>query len=164
MIERNGKMRVFRRAQPERTAQIQMRSSERHPFGAIDGYVPLRSGEIQLYRTIREAVPLVDAAIVKLIRLTGGFEVRCADKGAERDLAEFLRNVNTGRGQRGIQSFVDMYLDSMLTCGRAVGEMVLDRDRQLAAVLCGNAADIEIKEGTSPLDFTVCGKNERGAS
>ena len=35
--------------------------------------------------------------------------------------------------------------------------MVLRRDRrEVAALLCGNPADIEIREGESPLDFTLC--------
>ena len=51
---------------------VQLREGGRHPFGALDGYVPLRHGEIAIYRAIREAVPIVDAAIWKLIRLTGG--------------------------------------------------------------------------------------------
>ena len=44
----------------------QLRDAHRHPFAALDGYVPLRNGEIQLYRAIREAIPVVDAAIAKL--------------------------------------------------------------------------------------------------
>ena len=42
---------------------VQVRREEGHPFGALDRYVPLHTGEIALYRAIREAVPIVDAAI-----------------------------------------------------------------------------------------------------
>ena len=103
---------------------VQLREGGRHPFGVLDGYVPLRNGEIALYRSIREAVPIVDAALRKLVRLAGGVQVLCRDKSAQEGLDWFLQHVNTGRGQRGIQSFLDCYLDSMLTCGRAVGEIV----------------------------------------
>ena len=34
----------------------QLRDAGRHPFSALDGYVPLKNGEIALYRAIREAV------------------------------------------------------------------------------------------------------------
>ena len=133
-------------------AAVQLRNGGRHPFGLLDGYVPLRNGEIALYRQIREAVPIVDAAILKLIRLTGGVQVRCDRRSAQGDLTDFLTHVNTGRGQRGIQSFLDSYLDAMLTCGRSIGELVLTRDRrEIAALLCGNPADLEIREGDSPL-------------
>ena len=133
-----------------------MRNREKHPFGALSGYVPLNNGEISLYREIREAVPIIDAAIIKIIRLTGGFSVNCRDKALEKELAEFLRTVNTGRAQRGIDSFLSGYLDSMITCGRGIGEIVLRDRREIAAILNGNPADIEIFEGKSPLDFKIC--------
>lgn len=144
-------------------AAVQLRNGGRHPFGLLDGYVPLRNGEIALYRQIREAVPIVDAAILKLIRLTGGVQVRCDRRSAQGDLTDFLTHVNTGRGQRGIQSFLDSYLDAMLTCGRSIGELVLTRDRrEIAALLCGNPADLEIREGDSPLETTLCARRENG--
>ena len=143
---------------------VQIREGGRHPFGVLDGYVPLGRGEIAIYRAIREAVPIVDAAIWKLIRLSGGVKVTCRDRKAQEGLDWFLRHVDTGRGQRGIQSFLDCYLDSMLTCGRAVGEIVPDRRRtDIAALLCGNVADIEIKEGGSPMEFAIWGRDGEGA-
>ena len=147
-------MKLFSK-QKSRATTVQLRSGEKHPFGLLDSYVPLGSGETRLYRTIREAVPVVDAAIMKIIRLTGGFEARCGDKKAEKELSDFIRNVDTGRGQRGLQSFLDAYLDSMITCGRAVGEIVTCGSRDIAAVLCGNVADVQIREGDTPLDFEL---------
>jgi hypothetical protein len=144
-------------------AQVQTRDAGRHPFGVLDGYVPLRNGEIDLYRAIREAVPVVDAAIVKLIRLCGGLSVVCRDQKAQEGLDRFLRSVPTGRGQRGIQSFLDCYLDSMLTCGRAVGEIVPTQGGgDIAALLCGNVRRLEIKEGEDPLDCTLCVRDGDG--
>ena len=103
-------------------AAVQLREGGRHPFGVLDGYVPLSQGEMELYRSIREAVPIVDAALRKLVRLAGGVKVSCRESAAQEGLDWFLQHVNTGRGQRGIQSFLDGYLDSMLTFGRAVGD------------------------------------------
>ena len=152
-----------RRKPAQAVPQIQLRQPEKHPFGAWDGYVPLHSGETALYRSIREAVPIVDAAILKLIRLVGGVEVEAADPAARAGLRRFLSQVPTGRGQRGLESFLDCYLDSLLTCGRAVGEVVLDRrHREVAALLCANVADIEIREGESPLDFALCARQSGG--
>ena len=54
-----------RRAGGGETA-VQLRESGGAPFGALGGYVPLGGGDTALYRTIREAVPVVDAAICKL--------------------------------------------------------------------------------------------------
>lgn len=141
---------------------VQLRETETHPFTLLDNYIPLGGGEIRLYRQIREAVPVVDAAILKIIRLTGGFSIKCSDKKAERELNEFAKTVNVGRGQRGLGSFIESYLDSMLTCGRAVGEIVTRGNRDIAAVICGNVADVQIREGKTPLEFDICSM-ENGA-
>ncbi len=152
-----------KKREPAAAGTAQLRDAGRHPFSALDGYVPLRSGEIELYRAIREAVPVVDAAVCKLVRLCGGVSVQCRDRGAQEGLDRFLRTVPTGWGQRGLQSFLDIYLDSMIVCGRAVGEIVPDREgREVTALLCGNVKQIEIREGDTPLDFTLCGRGEDG--
>ena len=157
-------MRFFERKKGGgETAAVQMRNGHSHPFAVLDGYVPLHQGEMALYRAVREAVPVVDAAINKLVRLCGGVEVACAEKGAQVGLDHFLRTVPTGRGQRGIQSFLDCYLDSMITCGRGIGEIVpVCGGGDVAAVLCGNPADLEIREGEHPLDFILCLRKGNG--
>ena len=107
----------------------------------------------------------MDAALRKLVRLAGGVKVSCRESAAQEGLDWFLQHVNTGRGQRGIQSFLDGYLDSMLTFGRAVGEVVPTGGAgRIAAVLCGNPADVEIREGESPLEFTLWGRDGDGAA
>ena len=146
-----------------RAGQVQLRESPGHPFGALDRYVPLGQGQTRLYRTIREAVPIVDAAILKLIRLCGGLEVRCADPAAQAGLDRFLREVDTGRGQQGLQSFLDCYLDSLLTCGQGVGEIVLTPDgRDIAALLCADVENVVVREGETPLDMRLCARRKNG--
>ncbi|MCI8698454.1 MAG: phage portal protein [Oscillospiraceae bacterium] len=144
-------------------AAAQLRDGGRHPFVQLDGYVPLGRGETRLYRAIREGVPVVDAAICKLVRLCGGVKALCRDRRAQEGLDRFLRTVDVGRGQRGIQAFLDQYLDSMLVCGRGVGEIVPAADgRDIAAVLCADVDRIEIREGDSPLDFALCVRDGLG--
>ncbi|MBR5792546.1 MAG: serine/threonine protein phosphatase, partial [Ruminiclostridium sp.] len=160
-------MPLFKRERREevRPSVVQMRQTDRHPFRLVDGYIPLHQPEFSLYRSIREAIPVVDAAILKLVRLTGGVSVSCQDKGAEGALNEFLRTVPAGWNQRGIQAFLDCYLDCLLTCGRAVGEIVPSRDgRGIAAVLCGNVSDIEVKEEGSPLDILLALRRPDGTT
>ena len=142
---------------------VQLRPAQRHPFQMLSGYVPLHQPAFSLYRAIREAIPVVDAAVLKLVRLAGGVGVVCEDKKAEEELNQFLRTVPVGWNQRGIQSFLDSYLDCLLTCGRAVGEIVPSRDgREIAAVLCGNVSDVEVKVGDSPLDQKLALRRPNG--
>lgn len=152
-----------RRERGTAAAAAQLRDGGRHPFVQLDGYTPLGAGEAALYRAVREAVPVVDAAISKLVRLCGGLRVECRDERAREGLERFIRTVNVGRGQRGLQAFLDQYLDSMFVCGRAVGEIVPTADgRDIAAVLCGDVGRIEIREGDSPLDFALCARDSGG--
>ena len=156
-------MKWFQKRTAPRAVEAQLRDAGRRPFGLLEGYVPLGGGEIRLYRAVREAVPVVDAAVYKLIRMVSGVTAVCGDKAAERELREFLRTVPAGRGQYGLGAFLDGYLDSLLTCGRAVGEIVpAAGNRDIAAVLWGNVEDVEIREGDTPLDFTVCGPDRKG--
>ena len=157
-------MKWFEKKKPAgKPPQVQLRDWEHHPFGLLNQYVPLRSGEIALYRSIREAVPILDAAIWKLVRLCGGVQIRCRDSRAQQGLSRFLATVDTGRGQQGIQSFLDQYLDCMITCGQGVGEMVMDpQGKSIAAVLCADPALVEIREGDSPLDFRLCVRENGG--
>ncbi|MDE7220486.1 MAG: phage portal protein [Oscillospiraceae bacterium] len=160
-------MRFFNRKKKETgagaAATPQIQRGDRPPFGLLGSRSPLLTGDKQLYRAIREAVPLVDACICKIIRLCGGVRAQCDDPRADRELNLFLERVDVGRGQRGINAFLDQYLDSMLVFGQAVGEIVPAADRRdVAAVLCGRVEDIHIQDGGGPLDFQLCGPDEYG--
>ena len=146
-----------RRRKAPNAPVIQVRRSEGHPFGALDRYVPLHTGEMALYRAIREGIPIVDAAIWKLVRLCSGVSVRCRDGRAQEELERFFRTVDTGWGQRGLQSFLDRYLDDLFTCGHAVGEMVLDEEgRDMVALLGAEREQGGGGVGGSPLEFRLC--------
>lgn len=71
-------------------AAVQVRERGGHPFAALRGYMPLGGADAALYRSVREAVPIVDAAIGKLVRLSGGFRVLC-DNEVDRDFERFDR-------------------------------------------------------------------------
>ena len=139
----------------------QLRSGEGHPFGALRGFVPLGTGEDRVYRQLREAIPVLDAAVGKLVRLSSGFSVKCRNGEAQRRLETFLRTVPCGRGQMGMDSFLSGYLDSLLTLGRAVGEMVV-ADGHLQAVCWGDVTKLQVMEGDSPLDVVLYGPDING--
>ena len=134
-------------------AASQLRESRPAPFGALSS-VPLGGQETALYRAMRQSLPILDAAVTKLVRLTGGFTVQCADKTAERGLREFLRTVPCGRAQYGIEAFLAAYLDSLLTYGSAVGEMVVAGEK-LRAVCWGDVTRLHVMESDDPLEVTL---------
>ena len=142
-------------------AVCQLRSGSSHPFGALKGVVPLGAGEERIYRQLREAIPVLDAAVGKLVRLTGGFSVKCKSAAAQEKLEFFLKNVPCGHSQYGMESFLGAYLDSLLTYGRAVGEMVVSGGK-LRAVCWGDVTQLEVCEGENCLDVELWGPAAHG--
>ncbi len=139
----------------------QLRSGTGHPFGALRSFVPLGGGEERVYRELREAIPVLDVAIGKLVRLSGGFAVKCRDSQTQKQLEHFLQTVSCGRGQVGIDSFLAGFVDSLLTYGRAVGEMVV-AGGHLQAVCWGDVTCLEAQEGENPLEMVLYGPDEYG--
>ena len=135
---------------------VQLRETQAHPFEMLAGRHLTGPSEIALYRALREAVPLLDAALLKIIRLAGGFFAVCPDKKEAEALNDFLLTVPAGRGQVGAQAFLDAYLDSLLTCGQAVGEIVLGAETgRIEALLCGDAGTIGMIETDNPLHVCI---------
>lgn len=142
-------------------AMCQLRSGQTHPFGALKGFIPLGTGQEQVYAQLREAIPVLDAAVGKLVRLSGGFAVQCRNAAAQRKLEDFLRNVPCGYGQVGIDSFLSCYVDSLLTYGRAVGEMVVSRGH-VTGLCWGDVTQLQICEGEDPMDVVLWGRDKQG--
>ena len=114
---------------------------------------PVQFYTYELFDRVRRTVPLVDAAISKIIRLIGSFQVQCSDQRLQHDLDEFLRNVPVGLTGQSVYSFIDSYLDSLLVYGNAVGEIVLDKKNSyIAGLWNGNIAEISVKAGASPME------------
>ena len=77
-------------------AVCQLRGGSAHPFTNLRSFVPLGGSEERIYREMREAIPVLDAAVGKLVRLSGGFQVRCRNAQAQEKLNDFLRTVPCG--------------------------------------------------------------------
>ena len=150
-----------KRKQTAPLAVCQLRNGQTHPFGALKSFVPLGTGEEQIYTQIREAIPVLDAAVGKLVRLSGGFEVQCRNAPAQQKLEDFLKNVPCGYGQVGIDSFLSCYVDSLLTYGRAVGEMVVSRGR-VTGLCWGDVTQLEVCQGENPMEVVLWGRDSQG--
>lgn len=118
--------------------------------------------ERELYSSLRESVPVIDAAISKIVRLMGTFKVTVHDKGAQEIADDFIKNVTISGSSRGLYGFICAYIDELLTYGEAVGEMVLSKDgEQISALYNASLDDVQIVPCKSPLKLIVC-KNECG--
>jgi len=121
-------------------------------------YRPIVGNEEILYRQLRESVPIIDAAIVKLVRLCGGFTVECFDSRAQSQLDSFLGSVRVGAFGNGMETFVSSYLEQLLTYGTAVGEILpVKSERSIGALYNVPLGRLEFEqEKNSPMSIRLC--------
>ena len=132
-----------------------------HPFSLLSSYVPGNAYEYALYKSLREAVPIIDAAIMKTVRLLGTFKVKCSDEKAEKELRGFLSSVNVGGTRNGIDAFVSTFFEQLLTYGTAVGEMLTDGST-ITHLFNSDLKDISLTQGESAVDITISADNGNG--
>lgn len=154
-------MGLFKRKKQNTAApsSVQTARSQSHPFSSLDGYIPLSTPESRLYESIREAIPIVDAALYKIIRLTGGMQFFCWDQKAQEALSIFAETVQVGTSSVGMESFLGTYLDNLLLYGNAVGEIVVSKQaRQIVGLYNASLRDIEIRKGADNLSVDIFSK------
>ena len=61
--------------------------------------------ERRLYQSLRESVPLIDAALYRIERLIGGFSVECPQQEAQQGLQSCFRSVRRNARHCGNDSF-----------------------------------------------------------
>ena len=161
-------MELFRRKRKKEEEELAVQTAVSDSYSAGLPFSSLKAQSVcerRLYKSLRESLPIIDAAVYKIIRLVGGFKIKCSDKGAEKSLERFLADVRVNGNQRGIDCFLATYLDQLITYGTAVGEIVPDsRCRGIAALYNASLDDVELEEGNSPFDikyFVRTGTGER---
>lgn len=154
-------MRLFSKKNKAQYAAVQTAQSGNiaaHPFSVLNRQTAF--AEREMYRTLREAVPIIDAAISKIVRLVGEFELSSPDSRCQKVLKDFSQNVKVGSTAFGLKNFVWAYLEDLLTFGEAVGEMIPYGNAQgIYALYNANVDDVELKEGDSPLEIKICKKD-----
>lgn len=159
-------LKKYEKKQPVPVAQTAANpASMAYPFAMLNQYAPLNNTEWKLYSCLREAVPIIDAAICKTVRLLGDFYIQCEDEDTENRLNSFLSQVQVNATSTGVQSFVSSYLEQLLTYGTAVGEIVPNVDQTgIYALYNAPLEGIELKVDTSPLNLEIYRKEEHGKS
>jgi len=147
---------IFKKLSAAKTAVATPQTYKSNPFNLLDNYMPLSNTQTRLYKELREAVPILDAAIYKIIRLTGDFKIACSNEFNTKRINDFLKNVNVGGNQQGISAFISTYLDQLLTYGTAVGEIVTDSYGNFAALYNADVDEIELKRGDDGISTQIC--------
>ena len=120
-------MGFFKKKQePEVAVQTAISCKKTHPFRELESYNPLSNFQFHLYSTLRESIPIIDAALSKLVRLIGTFEIECDDELVSLKINKFLKNLKVNSCSTGIDSFIFTHLNQMLTYGTSIGEIILN--------------------------------------
>ena len=156
-------MNFFRKKKKEtstRSVTVQTRTTFSDPFQILDSYVP-KNAENELYRIMRDAVPVIDTAINRLTRLIGVFDIDSTDEQGKALIEEFLKDVKVGAFEKGIYAFINNYFDQLLENGSSVGEIVLDKFKEdIYALQVVDIYTIELKQMNNRLDYLICQKQE----
>jgi hypothetical protein len=165
VILKGGKMKFFRKREKNNVRQDspELISAQRYADGNFSLPSSIEPFEKELYDRLRFAVPVVDAALMKIVRLTGGYKVICSDEKRQEELDFFLENIPVGLTGKSIGTFTDNYLDSLLTYGSAVGEIIMDcRENRIAGLYNGDTSVVRIKAGNDPLSRVYEVRNGNG--
>ena len=117
--------------------------------GRSSGYryaLTQKTFEEGFYEQLRSQVPVIDAALGKLVRLTGGYRIVCENENTERMLNEYFSQMPVSISGSSLDTFVQQYLDSLLTYGRAVGEIILsERTHGIAGLYCADCTQYKVR-------------------
>jgi len=122
-----------------------------HPYHQLSSYFPMGM-EAKVYSTLREAVPIIDAAINKIVRLTEGFYFETGNEVLNKRMNTFFENINVGGNQQGISAFISNYLNQLLTYGTAAGEIILDQ-YGIYALYNSDLSAVEIRRAENDIDL-----------
>lgn len=117
------------------------------------------NGEIfehELYDCLRAEIPIIDACIGKIVRLTGDFRLKAEKESVQPLLDRFAMEVPVGVSGVSINTFADMYLDSLLTYGKAIGEIIPDKNQcTVKGLWVGDSSLFRVKQGKGKTDMEI---------
>ncbi len=94
----------------------------------------------------------------------GDFRLKADDGKLQNELDYFCDNVKVNSSGASLGVFIDTYLDSLITYGKAVGEVIIDSETgEISGLANGDSTILRIKRGKTPLDaryFILDNSNE----
>lgn len=138
---------------------VQTSANTGHPYYCLSSYMPMNN-KSRVYLELRRAVPIIDAAINKIVRLTEGFHFETGNDALDFKMNSYFDEINVGGNQQGISAFVSNYLNQLLTFGTAIGEMVLC-ENGIYALYNSELDAIELKRSANGIDVDFYNFNDK---
>jgi len=127
-------LRIFgfeiKKAAPQASFRSQLRPSDgQGPYTSFfQKWVP-RKVETEFYEVLREAIPIIDAAIWKLVALDGHLVVKGRNEALVEEIKDWMENVQVNDLQKGLQAFHQNMTNEAFEQGFGLGEFITDRQR-----------------------------------
>lgn len=154
-----GLLNLKKKKGSELTAtSVQTSSGSKHPYYQLASYMPMNS-DTRVYLQLRQAVPIIDAALNKIVRLTEGFHFETGSEKTDRQISDYFESINVGGNQQGLSAFVSNYLNQLLTFGTAIGEIVLGKSG-IYALYNSDLSEIELKRAANGIDVDFYNSNK----
>lgn len=126
-------------------------------FANFESFLPSAAEEIELYGALKNSVPVISAAISKLVHLTGGFKMICSKEKYQPFLDEFVESVDVNSTGNGLDRFIEVYFECLLTYGTAVGELVLDKNGKVVQLYNTPIKNIRLRRNpANPIKIELC--------
>ncbi len=153
---------LLRRRPRTEAAPLLLTAARAAPVGHLPAPAPAGDiNEWQLYDALRFHVPVIDAALHKIVRLTGGFRLTAGDPAAQALLDRFAEEVPVNGAGQSLQLFADQMLDSLLTYGNAAGELLTDENGQPCGLLTAHPKSLCV-QADSPCTCSFLLRGEDG--
>lgn len=154
-----------RKLKEEKNRMLRKKKAEKRTEGAERGaftaereafrLAPSYSGfEGEFYEELRARVPILDACFGKIVRLANDFRLVSSDKSAQAELDRFAQTVPIGISGCSLSVFADLYLDTLLTYGRVLGTVAVDRrSRTVKGIYIADPTRFRAVRGKDQLDL-----------
>lgn len=120
-----SRRKVVTRADERVVATIQGRPQYWSPYASTGTYLP-GTTDPAIYKLLRQALPVLDASIDQLVRLTGNPDIVWDSERVQREWDEWQEVCRVAPLTRGFSNWLDGHRERTLIFGTAATEVVID--------------------------------------
>ena len=94
---------------------------------ALNEYSPFGKNNIAIYRMLREAIPVLGAAVNRIRTLIGEYEIDTGNDSLNEIVKSFNNEVKVNDFDKGMDTYLSETIDSALVTGMSFSEIVMNR-------------------------------------
>jgi SPP1 gp7 family putative phage head morphogenesis protein len=122
-------LNITRTKAPALLTNVQLKPNDgQGPYTSYFNFLP-RKVESTFYEFLREAIPIIDAAIGRLTSLDGHIVVKGNNEALVEEIQEWFYNVPVNSVQKGVQAFHQSFTSEAFEQGFALGEFIANKKR-----------------------------------